>query len=309
MTEQQGNVLTGLTGSSPLGALAAFGLLRLCSQTDGFGDIRMAWTQRDDWVPVLHGLESADSDQMTSMVVDAFKKADTNYYNWSDDIRVKPEDFRASLLTHAEASTPDNRGLADFFTSFGSDGAIDRSKGLVKPTALYMTSAQQKFFKIIREHYENLSKQTESKFKTALFGPWGYEDSTHHLGWDPNMERLYSLRHKKPGEEKPQSVSAAVWLATQAMPLFPTAVHGTRLRTTAFVNTKREGNSFYWPVWRPPIGLDSLKSLLQLDALTNGKEQAVLVARGVEAVYRAQRDEFGQGYAVFRPGTPVFSVS
>lgn len=309
MTEQQGIVMTGLAGSSPLGALAAFGLMRLLSRVPEFGDIRMAWVQRDDWTPVLYGIDPVDSDQLISIVADIFKKRDTDYCDWNDDIRVKPEDFRALLVEHAEAATIDNRDLADFFSSFASEGAIDKSKGLVKPTAFYMTSANQKFFKILKEQSKNIGKNPEMKIKIALFGPWEYEDLIHSLGWDPNTERLYAIRHQKPGDEKPQSVSAAVWLASQALPLFPTVVQGGSLKTTGFVNTKHGRNSFYWPVWESPIGIDSLRSLLELAALTNNKEQTTLAARGIKAVYRAQRDEFGQGYAVFRPGSPVFSVA
>lgn len=307
MTERQGIVLTGLAGSSPLGALAAFGLLRLFSRIPEFGDIRMAWVQRDDWTPVLYGNDLENSDQLISMVADIFNEADTVYCNWSDDIRVKPEDFRALLVEQADAATLDNRGLSDFFSSFASEVVIDKSKGLVKPTAFYMTSANQKFFKILREQSKNIGENSENKFKNALFGPWKYEDLTHSLGWDPNTERLYALRDQKPGEEKPQSVSAAVWLASQALPLFPTVLVGDRLKTTGFVNRKNEGFSFYWPIWEPQIAIDTLKSLLASKALIDNKEQASLVACGVKAVYRSKRNEFGQGYAVFLPANPVFS--
>jgi len=45
--------LTGLVGSHPLGALAAFGLLRCCQEMDDFRGSRLGWRRVPHWFAVL----------------------------------------------------------------------------------------------------------------------------------------------------------------------------------------------------------------------------------------------------------------
>jgi hypothetical protein len=41
--------LPGLCGSSPLGALAAFGLFRVCGEVPELADAKLFWRLEDDW--------------------------------------------------------------------------------------------------------------------------------------------------------------------------------------------------------------------------------------------------------------------
>ena len=54
---------------------------------------------------------------------------------------------------------------------------------------------------------------------------------------------------------------AAVFLASCSLPLFPCFAIKGRLQTTAF-HREREEDWFTWPIWRHPISLDVLRSLL-----------------------------------------------
>jgi hypothetical protein len=76
--------------------------------------------------------------------------------------------------------------------------------------------------------------------REALFGPWRYEDPQHSLGWDPSAERLHALRSRSPTKDAPQGVAAAVWLAFEALPLFPCFLSGGSLVTRGFVRRGRE---------------------------------------------------------------------
>ena len=60
---------------------------------------------------------------------------------------------------------------------------------------------------------------------------------------------------------KKWGVHAAVWLATESLPLFPCFCTGSKLATRAF---RSEGRirEFCWPVWGKPVSLAALKSLL-----------------------------------------------
>jgi hypothetical protein len=161
-----------------------------------------------------------------------------------------------------------------------------------------MTSGQQKFLSSALELAETFQKDQPEKLHEALFGPWLYRDKQHALGWDPSAERMYALRHKAPTSEPAKSVSAAIRLALEALPLFSVfPSKNGRLATSGFVRNNRE-NVFHWPLWKSPIGLDTLKTLLSTSELENFE---VLARRGVVAVYASVRSEFGQGYGIFRP--------
>jgi hypothetical protein len=101
-------------------------------------------------------------------------------------------------------------------------------------------------------------------------------------------------------------VTAAVWLAFEALPLFPCFLSGGRLLTRCF---SRAGGVtvFSWPVWQEPISVPALRSLLGLEGLTGEKPPLrELRARGVAAVFRCERYKVKtQGnYFIFRPVCP-----
>jgi hypothetical protein len=80
-----------------------------------------------------------------------------------------------------------------------------------------------------------VSTEIARMVKEALFGPWKYVHDEHSLGWDPQGQRLHALRNKAPtNDAKRRSVCAAVFLATEALPLFPSFAVRNRLQTTGF---------------------------------------------------------------------------
>lgn len=304
MNEHAPLVLSGLVGSSPIGALAAFGLLRVCSEIPELRDARLSWVSQDDWVAALLVTQKNGPDDLIDRLVEYLSARQMDVFNWSTDIRVAPDDFRARLIEKAMSSTVSERTGADYFSAFGSEMVVDGSKGLVKPTAFYMTSGQQKFLDSVNDLVMNLKVSSSESIREALFGPWRYNDNQHSLGWDPITERMYALRHRAPTSEAATSVRAAVWLAVEALPLFSTSVrNGGRLSTTSF-SSENNQNVFVWPMWTDPIGLDGLRSLLATSELYGRrKDYKKLYRRGVSAVYQSVRSEFGQGYAIFRPAT------
>jgi len=295
--------LTGLTGSNPLGALAAFGLLRVCSEIPEVADVRLLWKMEDDWVAVLRTGDEIDKDKLVMCLSNRQKALSFDVFNWNDDIREIPADYRSRLVGHLVHASRGDRLEADYFVAFGSEMATDGSKGLVKPTAFHMTSGQQKFLKIAKSIGESLLDNAEDAINEALFGPWQYTDRCHSLGWDPATERMHALRHKAPTSESPYSVKAAVWLALESLPMFPTAPSGKRLKTTGFLTKSRE-TVFSWPIWKPPIGLDTLRTLLATSEIARENEDwEALGRRGVAAIYQSERSKFGKGYAIFKPAT------
>lgn len=294
--------LTGLTGSSPIGALAAFGLLRLCSEIEALSQAKLGWRRYDDWFAVLSLPEGVGKEALVELLSEHLKTQPTDVFDWSEDIRITKERYQEILQECVDAASFGDRRFCDYLAAFASEIAVDNAKGLVKPTLLYMTSGQQKFLGSALELSETYRKDQSEKLNEALFGPWLYRDKQHALGWDPAAERMYALRHKKPGDETPTSVSAAIRLALEAIPLFPVFPdkYG-RLSTSGFIRINRE-NVFQWPLWQVPISLDALKTLLTSEL----SDDTNLCRRGVNALYKSIRSEFGQGYGIFRPAQLVW---
>jgi hypothetical protein len=289
-------ILPGLIGSNPLGAMAAFGLLRLCSEIPELAGARLHWTWEQDWRAVLRTPESIGQEDLVELLVLRQNDRSLSVFNWSDDIKVEPEEYREQMLSHVINATLCNRLDADYFAAYGSEIIPDQSKGNVKPTAWHMTAGRQKFLKLIgKDLAKSMSKKTAAAYSEALFGPWRCEDNVNSLGWDPSAKRLHALRHLAPTNDVFHCVRAAVWLAVEALPLYPTAAISGRLQTTGFTATKPM--VFIWPIWKPPIGLDTLRTLIM-----TSDNRASLLKRGVTAIYRSKRAESSQGAAFLRPG-------
>lgn len=301
MTE---TLLTGLTGSHPMGALAAFGLLRAAAELHAeLGAARLSWRRRGDWIAVLHLEREVTPDDLVACLLGRQRqRAAAPELQWSDDIKVAPDRFSHLARAAVAAATPAARTLADFMAAYGSELVTARSKPEVKPTALHMTAGQQRFLRQARELAESLDpgetpRQRDaaaSAFREALFGPWQYRDRQHSFGWDPSTERLHALSARSPTSEAPLGVRAAVWLAFEALPLFPSVAVGRRLRTAGF---NEQNESFSWPVWEAPLTLDTVRSLL---LLMGAEGVNTLKARGVAAVFRVQRAVSDHGYGAFR---------
>jgi len=224
------------------------------------------------------------------------KNRSLSVFNWSDDIKVNPEEYREQMLSHVINSSLYQRLDADFFAAYGSEIVKDKTtKGNVKPTALHMTAGQQKFLKLIHKDLaKSMSKKTKEAYEEALFGPWRRMDNVNALGWDSAAKRLHALRHRAPSNDVFHCVRAAVWLAIEALPLYPTAAVSGRLQTTGFTTTRPV--MFTWPIWKPPVSLDTLRTLVMTSDSTSS-----LLKRGVAAIYRSERVESSQGGAFLRP--------
>jgi hypothetical protein len=291
--------LPALLGSHPLGALASFGLLRLATQWDS--STRLAFVLQDDWVAVLESNDQSSTDALISNLVKWIATDDVDRtLQWADDVRVPRGEYQRVLES---ALSENDLVLVEFLGAIAADGAVDRQKGLIKPCSFYMVSGQQSFLKGAKEVVAAIRTSPESMFREALEGPWKYQTRVHGLGWDPNTERLYALRHKAPTSEKPSCVAGAVVLALWALALFPTVSDSGKALTTGF--TRRNSQQFFsWPVFSTPIQLTELTSLLQTGEIAWRSQEGIL-RPGIEACYTSRRFEFGQGYAVFRPPQAV----
>ena len=170
-----------------------------------------------------------------------------------------------------------------------------------------MTVARQRFLKASDQLAAKLAgdKKVSACLREVLFGPWKDRDEQHSLGWDPSTILLAAFTVEGPGRMKKWGVHAAVWLATESLPLFPCFCTGSKLATRAF---RSEGRirEFCWPVWGKPVSLAALKSLLASADLIDPDTLGTLRARGVDGVFRSRKFKSNKYMVSFQPA--VFSA-
>jgi hypothetical protein len=287
-----------LIGSNPLGFLAALGLLKSLSAINP--STRLRFLMRDDWVAEFSGTPFSNQSELLDWLRNWIEaKEQDQRIDWADDLRVSVAEHR-ELLTDALQRSQDP--ALEVISTQIADGAVDKSKGLVKPTLFYMVSGQQSFLASLKEVLADVRKQAHKRFTEALFGPWAMSAKAHGLGLDPAGERMHALRSRAPSKDKAGSISAATWLAFIAMPLFPTLSEQAKLRTTGFHKTDGKWQ-FRWPICTEALSLATWTTLLQTQSWTN--PQRGKLRNGIVEVFQSTRHEFGQGYGVFRPARRV----
>lgn len=317
MNETHKIKLTGLIGSNPLGALAAFGLLKICGEIPDIINARLHWELEDDWIAVLSF--NCNQKIYQDFLIDYICSKSSSFeicdvLSYQTRIREKPQFLKERLQDYAKNSSINNRATIDFCSAFASEVVTDKTKEkFVKPSSFYMVSGKQRFLKSIEDIHNSLWGSDKEKpiaeFDEALFGPWKYKDRFHSLGWDPSTERIYSLMYSDPtkssNESGPFSVRAVVWLAFQALTFFPVIpTCKSQLLTTGFKRLNNHDEVFTWPIWNDPISIDVLRSfLVNLELWLTEDSINTLNRRGISAIYQSNRSTFGQGYAVFRPST------
>ncbi len=220
--------------------MAAFGILRL---SDSW---RLYWEER---VAALHTANPFTTEKIVDTIayVAGNRPGSRPEFSWADSLKdANSEDWEQA---GAKAITPDE---TEWLVALGVPG-----RKQFYPTPFDMTSGSQKF---LRELAALPGAVTRDSVREALFGPWRYGDSTHSLGWDPVMMRAGAFTAVQPRDLKKQrGVTAAVWLASESLPLFPCFLDESGKLVTRGWNA----DQFQWPVWQRPVTLNGLKALIR----------------------------------------------
>ncbi len=275
--------LDALDGANPLAYLAALGALRLLVRAFPAAQFRLSWTPRlGAWRPVLHtGLaltpeEVANSlhahglnlsglftpDLLTATVC-ASPKNKKGEASWQDKLQFPIPAFREFCL--AAAGEPDclrHEFAAAWAGETAPAGGHDDIP-LARKTRFDFTAGQQAFIKMLRALREAI---TPEDVRRALFDAWRYLPASTSMRWDPQDEkRQYAVQAVDPTngtENPPLADEGANFLAVEAMPLFPLVPD--RWANQPCFDYSAAGHSFRWPLWRAPLSLDSIRSLLTL---------------------------------------------
>lgn len=223
-------------------------------------------------------------------------------------------DFAQDFL---DQSSGHNRIAVDMLAAFGSDAVVDREtndkkESKIKPTPFcFITGSGHQWFLDTARDLAN--QATMERLRKVLFEQWTYEDEKLSMRWDPLDDRRYALMDIDPSDNK--SKSRTVWMANllayRALALFPSAPVKRQLKTTGWIHleeSKKKRNVFTWPIWEKPIGVETIRSLLQHSELAQKSPSLEkLMPLGVCACFRAERIQVGQGLnqkTNFSPASP-----
>jgi hypothetical protein len=222
-------------------------------------------------------------------------------FEWAEQIKkTSVPNFR--LIA---ARTPN---LEEWFVAFGTELALAKD-GTVRSTLFDMTGGQQRFLLKLRQASGFLADNANAAgdlFKEAMFGPWQYKTSkkgseienSHSLGLDPTTLLEGAFTGSEPAEIKDKrGIRGAIWLAFEALPLFP-SVYDRTLATVGFSRSVKK-TYFEWTVWESPLSLWAVRTLLMHPS--DGAEKH----RGTVARYRCERVNLIKDYYCFSPAELV----
>lgn len=296
--------LTGMPISSPIGFMAALGLLRVCGHDFGL-DVRLSWSSTH---ARLHGIAASSLGQTLITHMQGRSKAPEFNFEVTDDKGIRgpvthlrtiaPADYRAAAV----AFRGDQRALG-FLAGFATDAVVS-DKGFVARTKLDFSSGQQKLASEFRALARELDPSRArpkvpltTRIDRALFG--GAYETQHTFGWDPASLMTHAHLPAAPTDTATPGQLMTVWLAVEALPLHPVVPIGARRsRTTGFIGTR----AYAWPQWEMPLTLSETvllrqRSVESLDSLP-----------GISAVWVSEVISVGK-YGFLRPAARTKSVA
>jgi hypothetical protein len=208
-----------------------------------------------------------------------------------------PEEYREHAAGFLERAGYAEREALDLLAAFGSDACRRRQQrdgSIIQPTPFCFISGSgnQEFLETARQLVGRVSTE---RLQAVLFQPWRYRDPKLSMRWDPVEDKRYALTDVKPADEGASTEWMANLLAYRAHALFPTAPTSRGLGTAGWIQLE-DWEAFTWPLWQYPATLDTVRSLVQLaEWAEEDPDTSPLRARGIAAVYRAQRIEVGAG--------------
>jgi hypothetical protein len=298
--------------------MAAFGVLRVLTLSGKAEGPRLGWTEGSGgFYPVVYTTnEVTRGDFVRLLAEEVAKTPSCKALTWTEQIKsVRPKEFSETLTRLANDSATGDHSAIDWLAALAAESA--NAGETLEPTPFDMSVARQKFpadairlaVALASTERGRRQKTAEQEFEEALFGPWRYEDDQHSFGWDPSTIKLGAFSYKAPTAMQNKGVRAAVWLAFESLPLFPVFTKGKHQNTRAFLQDGRHP-IFYWPIWRPPITLSELQSLLASAALIQGDPAGrhALASRGLIAIYRSLKFKPNKYMVTFRPAELAYSV-
>jgi len=209
------------------------------------------------------------------------------------------KEFREHATSILGDSAYDQRSSVDLLAAFGSEIADSADERIEATPFCFITGSGHQWF--LDTARQLMAKVSEQRLREALFETWTYTDEKLSMRWDPLDDRRYALMDRDPTAT--DNKSTTVWMANllgyHALALFPCAQLAGRTATACWFMDK-ESPAFRWPVWKLPLRLESIRTLLTQRALAmpdyEGERKNLrteLRARGVAAILSTRRIQVG----------------
>lgn len=257
--------LTGIQIGSPIGFMAALGLLRVLHEDHGL-NVTLHWQHGH---ARLGGLDSAALLALLASHMRGRQHAPEFKFEVGTASgkptpvahlrEIRPEDYR-----RAATALADNPRALGFLAGFATDGVVT-DKGFIARTAFDFSSGQQKRAKDFRTLAARLDPDrkrgrkeapAETLWTHALFG--GPYADQHSFGWDPATLTAHGQAAIAPTNTAPQAQPGLVWLAVESLPWHPVVPDGTgRARTTGWPSRQ----AYAWPEWHAPLSAPEVRLL------------------------------------------------
>ena len=294
--------LPGLVASTPLGFMAALGLLRVLGEDRGLS-VGLRW---DDDVAVV--VDLCLNEVLAHLTEHLRGRARAPEFNLQFEGGCRDHVRELTALEYrrlAERFGGDRRAL-DFLSGYGTDTVLDEGgmHGRIARTQLDMTSGQQKFLAKVRELGELVDDSMPGadaaavieRLRTGLLGG-PPEPGVHSLGWEPIPEHAHHAQ--APTHMAPLGHAARLWLAVEALACHPVLpITPQRARTVGF----GDDGAYWWPTWTMPASISEAR-LLRLRPV-----RSLGLAEGISGLWRAERRSVGK-YGCFRPAARTRSNS
>ncbi|QUV83206.1 hypothetical protein J8C01_14955 [Chloracidobacterium sp. D] len=292
MTPNHHIVLRGLDGTTPLGFLAALGLVNALREC--LPDLCLAWTTDEGgWVAQLGSsapIRQADLlNWLDKMLVRSLDQHPARLY---EEVKQQPGNV---FLQVRQAAAVGHRREADFLAAIASNLAP------AEATSQLQTTRRDYHVGNIKSILE---RTTRSHLDRTLFKPWDYADpmDNQSLHLDPSEDRRHAYQWHKPSGDPTRrqrgTMLGANRLAIEAFAWFTVWPVGGALKTLGFSGFGSRETRWTWPIWTPFVPPDLIPSLLALAPLQDDpigeSDRRRLRHMGIAAVYRVRRILVGQ---------------
>ncbi|MFA5591155.1 MAG: hypothetical protein WDA70_10685 [Lysobacteraceae bacterium] len=289
--------LHGLAIASPIGFMAALGLMRVLSEDCGLNP-RLGWKQGSV------ELSGIDADALQRALLEHMQgRSEAPEFNFTVGAgsssqpvahlrEIRPEEYRAAV----QGMRDDARALG-FMAGFGTDAVVNE-KGFIARTAFDFSSANQKLAHEFRRlalrldprHKPPRGKPTsESLLHAALHG--GPYAEQHSFGWDPATLMTHAHQPQAPTHAPTPGQPWLVWLAVESLPWHPVLpIDAQRAQTLGW----QRSQTYCWPEWSSPLSAAELRLLRSRPVGTLGD------LSGVTAVWQSARTSVGK-FGFFAP--------
>ncbi len=312
MIERTALLLEGLEPDNLLAFLALLGLLRTLEHQSPKWHSRVAWTIDDPPIrPLLSVSKRVTHEELCAVLASGLNDLSRRHdFDALKDLKLSPEAARERL----QAAMVGDRYTADLWASLTSDAALrERNKTYeCEPTPLCLLFGQGRMH--FMERLASVPRQPVPQRRTndqprmsisdatclseALFATWRRADSTPSFRWDPHEDVRHALRATDPTDAKTKSTTqhganrlACIGLSVLTVAPWRPRGGGVRLRVLGGERSRDGSFSFIWPIWRLPISLAAIRSLLGHPGL---RDQETRAALGVVECRRARRLSVGK---------------